>query len=253
LCAKRSGRKNRKNKLNTYGHIGHGDDLDPSDPENIIAYEEVALYYPRAEKKRPVVLIGPPNIGRHELRHRLMQDVDRFQQAIPHTSRPKRADEIDGQDYHFISRLQFEQDIVARKFVEHGEYEKAYYGTSLESIRNVVFSEKICVLNLHPQCLKMLKSSTLMPYVVFVAPPNLEKLRNLKLTQQNEAMTDDQLKDIIEKAREMEAMYGHYFDMFIQMVNIERSYRELLSAINVLEREPQWVPAAWLSNTNMDM
>ena len=98
------------------------------------------------------------------------------------TSRPKRADEVDGQDYHFISRLQFEQDIVARKFVEHGEYEKAYYGTSLESIRNVVYSKKICVLNLHPQCLKMLKSSTLMPYVVFVAPPNLEKLRNIITT-----------------------------------------------------------------------
>lgn len=169
------------------------------------------------------------------------------------TSRPKRADEVDGQDYHFISRLQFEQDIVARKFVEHGEYEKAYYGTSLESIRNVVYSKKICVLNLHPQCLKMLKSSTLMPYVVFVAPPNLEKLRNLNLRQGNEDMNDEQLKDIIEKARDMETMYGHFFDMIINMVNIDRSYRELLNAINMLEREPQWVPASWLSNTNMEM
>ena len=174
------------------------------------------------------------------------------------TSRPKRADEIDGQDYHFISRLQFEQAIVARKFVEHGEYEKAYYGTSLESIRNVVFSEKICVLNLHPQCLKMLKSSNLMPYVVFVAPANLEKLKKFKMTQQNsgttEQMNDEQLKDIIEKSRDMETTYGHYFDMFIQMVDIDKAYRELLSAINVLEREPQWVPGAWLTNTNhMDM
>jgi len=33
-------------------------------------------------------------------------------------------------DYHFISRQQFEADILARKFVEHGEYEKAYYGKS---------------------------------------------------------------------------------------------------------------------------
>jgi len=254
LCAKRSGRKSRKNKFHTYGaHLGHGDEGDENDPENIIAYEEVALYYPRAERKRPVVLIGPSNIGRHELRHKLMQDVDRFQQAIPHTSRPKRADEIDGQDYHFISRLQFEQDIVARKFVEHGEYEKAYYGTSLESIRNVVFSEKICVLNLHPQCLKMLKSSNLMPYVVFVAPGNLDKLKKFKMTQQNEQLSDDQLKDIIEKARHIESMYGHFFDMFIQMTDIDKAYRELLSAINVLEREPQWVPAAWLSSTNMDM
>lgn len=53
------------------------------------------------------------------------------------------------------------QDILARRFVEHGEYEKSYYGTSLEAIRSVVSLEKICVLNLHPQSLKILKSSDL--------------------------------------------------------------------------------------------
>ena len=45
--------------------------------------------------------------------------------------------------------------------MEHGEYEKSYYGTSLEAIRSVVSLEKICVLNLHPQSLKILKSSDL--------------------------------------------------------------------------------------------
>ena len=84
------------------------------------------------------------------------------------TSRPQRADEVNGQDYHFITRQQFEQDILARRFVEHGEYEKSYYGTSIEAIRSVVHLEKICVLNLHPQSLKILKNSDLMPYVVFV-------------------------------------------------------------------------------------
>jgi len=44
------------------------------------------------------------------------------------TSRAKKDGEIDGQDYHFITRVQFESDILSRKFVEHGEYEKAYYG-----------------------------------------------------------------------------------------------------------------------------
>ena len=96
-----------------------------------------------------------------------------------HDCPSRREEEVDGADYHFISRLQFEQDILARfniiiviiaintasitstiiitivtsirKFVEHGEYEKAYYGTSLGAIRSVVNSEKICVLNLHPQ------------------------------------------------------------------------------------------------------
>lgn len=53
-------------------------------------------------------------------------------------------------------------------------------GTSLEAIRTVVSSGKICVLNLHPQSLKLLRASDLKPYVVLVAPPSLEKLRQKK-------------------------------------------------------------------------
>lgn len=48
--------------------------------------------------------------------------------CITDTSRPRKENEVAGQDYHFISRTQFEADILNRKFVEHGEYEKAYYG-----------------------------------------------------------------------------------------------------------------------------
>ena len=57
---------------------------------------------------------------------------------------------------------------------------------------------------------------------------------------------DDELKDIIERARAMEDLYGHYFDMFITYADPERAYHQLLTAINALEREPQWVPASWL-------
>lgn len=124
---------------------------DDTDPAEILTYEEVALYYPRASHKRPVVLIGPPNIGRHDIRQRLMADSDRFAAAVPRefcifeclcdgfhpktlcfhltdTSRARRDAEVPEKDYHFVSRKQFESDILARRFVEHGEYEKAYYG-----------------------------------------------------------------------------------------------------------------------------
>ena len=261
LCAKKSGRSKKNRK-----RLPYGSGEEEIDSEEILTYEEVALYYPQNARKRPVVLIGPPNIGRHELRQRLMLDTDRFAAAIPRkfftflkksrtiayqktfadTSRPKRADEVDGQDYHFISRMQFEADIIGRRFVEHGEYERSYYGTSLEAIRSVVFSEKICVLNLHPQSLKILKNSDLMPYVVFVAPPSLEKLKRWKIDH-SEPINDVELKEIIERAREMEEAYGHFFDMVIIYSDPERAFQQLLAAINSLEREPQWVPAAWLS------
>lgn len=247
LCA-RKGRKKKKKPSSEHGYPLYATaTAEDPDPEEILTYEEVALYYPRASHKRPIVLIGPPNIGRHELRQRLMADSERFAAAIPHTSRPQREGEIPGQDYHFISRQQFESDILARKFVEHGEYEKAYYGTSLEAIRAVVASGKICVLNLHPQSLKLLRSSDLKPYTVLVAPPSLEKLRQKRI-RTGEPYKEEELKEIIATARDMEARWGHLFDMIIINNDTERAYHQLLAEINSLEREPQWVPSSWLHN-----
>lgn len=148
-----------------------------------------------------------------------------------------------------------------------------YAGTSLEAIRAVVSSAKICVLNLHPQSLKLLRASDLKPYVVLVAPPSLEKLRQKKvrtsepvkviiqlifLTLPERKLTncdklliktqEDDLKEIIATARDMEARWGHLFDMIIINNDTERAYHQLLSEINSLEREPQWVPASWINS-----
>ncbi|XP_059224265.1 uncharacterized protein LOC106087029 isoform X2 [Stomoxys calcitrans] len=247
LCA-RKGRKKKKKASSEAGYPLYATTApDETEPEEILTYEEVALYYPRATHKRPIVLIGPPNIGRHELRQRLMADSDRFSAAVPHTSRTRREGEVPGVDYHFITRQAFEADILARRFVEHGEYEKAYYGTSLEAIRTVVASGKICVLNLHPQSLKLLRASDLKPYVVLVAPPSLDKLRQKKL-RNGEPFKEEELKDIIATARDMEARWGHLFDMIIINNDTERAYHQLLAEINSLEREPQWVPASWVHN-----
>lgn len=250
LCAKKNAKKKKKKGYGSSYVDGSyplysSSTTDDYDSEEILTYEEVALYYPRANHKRPVVLIGPPNIGRHELRQRLMEDSERFAAAIPHTSRARKESEVDGQDYHFITRQQFEADILARKFVEHGEYERAYYGTSLDAIRSVVAAGKICVLNLHPQSLRILRNSDLKPYVVLVAPPALEKLRQKKL-RNGEAFKEEELKETIEKAREMEEKYGHMLDLVIINSDTERAFSQLLSEINSLEREPQWVPNTWV-------
>lgn len=146
----------------------------------------MTLYRPPASRKRPIVLIGPHNIGRHELRKRLMQThPSLFEVAVPHTTRPARRDEIDGKDYHFLPRHIFEADIKQARFIEHGEYEKNLYGTSREAIKKVIENGKICVLNLYPQALKALRSSDLLPYVIYIGPPNLVKLKELK-TKTNE-------------------------------------------------------------------
>lgn len=54
-------------------------------------------------------------------------------------------------DYHFVSRQTFESDIMAGKLIEHGEFEKNLYGTSVDSVRQVINSGKICLLSLSTQ------------------------------------------------------------------------------------------------------
>ena len=93
------------------------------------------------------------------------------------TSRMKGDGEIDGQDYHFVIRSQFEEYVNTKRFVEHGEYDKQYYGTSLDAVRTVINSGKICVLNLQPVSLQILHDSDLKPYVVFLTPPTLQTYR----------------------------------------------------------------------------
>ena len=57
------------------------------DTEDILTYEEVTRYYPQPNRKRPIVLIGPPDVGRKELRQRLLlADSERFSAAIPRKS-----------------------------------------------------------------------------------------------------------------------------------------------------------------------
>lgn len=130
----------------------------------------------------------------------------------------------------------------------------------------MIASGKICVLNLHPQSLKLLRASDLKPYVVLVAPPSLEKLRQKKIRNGEPFKVfhkilfkksmiklfvfsqEEELKEIIATARDMEARWGHLFDMIIINNDTERAYEQLMNEINLLEREPQWVPASWVLN-----
>lgn len=62
---------------------------------------------------------------------------------------------------------------------------------------------------------------------------------------------DEKLKEIIEKGREMEEMYGHLFDVIIVNMDIERTFEELKQEIFRIDNEPQWVPLHWLDNSIM--
>lgn len=88
----------------------------------------------------------------------------------PDTSRRPKDSEREGQGYSFVSRGEMEADIRAGRYLEHGEYEGNLYGTRIDSIRGVVASGKVCVLDVNPQvlfvslsCLSGTPTHTLLP------------------------------------------------------------------------------------------
>ena len=60
------------------------------------------------------------------------------------------------------------------------------------------------------------------------------------------SLQPEELREIIEKTREMEQNNGHYFDTAIVNSDLDKAYQELLRLINKLDTEPQWVPSTWL-------
>lgn len=94
------------------------------------------------------------------------------------TSRPARAYEVPGRDYLFVSREKMEADILAGKFIEHGEYKGHFYGTAADSVKNIIQAGCVCIISPHYQGLKALRTPQLKPYIVHIKPPPFEELKD---------------------------------------------------------------------------
>uniref|UniRef100_A0A0N4ZYM0 MAGUK p55 subfamily member 5 n=1 Tax=Parastrongyloides trichosuri TaxID=131310 RepID=A0A0N4ZYM0_PARTI len=250
LFKRKTSEKNKKKKKDKMGDKVKILDEESNDDE-ILTYEDVCLYLSRSGRKRPVILCGPEGVGCFELRQKLIEsDKTRFSCAIPHTTKPKGVNEIDGIDYHFVTVQQFLEGTANKMFVEYGEYQKHYYGTSLTSISKVISENKTCLLTLKPESLKSLRRSEIMPYVVFIAPPSLMQLKRQKDMIGQFGMRDEELKAILNEGKKMEQKYGHLFDHIIVNIEYQRSLDELKEIVQRLDTEPHWIPSFWLNNRN---
>ncbi|XP_043085383.1 MAGUK p55 subfamily member 7 [Puntigrus tetrazona] len=227
------------------------------DTADVPTYEEVTAYRRKhGDRHRLVVLVGPTGVGLNELKRKLLiSDPQHFSVTIPHTSRSKRHQESDGVEYHFISKHLFEADIQNNKFIEHGEYKGNYYGTSFDSVRSVLSKNKVCLLDVQPHTLKHLRTSEFKPYVVFVKPPSIERLRETRKSakvisgkdDKNSAkpFSEEDFQEMISTAQMMENQYGHLFEKVIVNDDLTIAFNELKQALRKVETEAHWVPVSW--------
>ncbi|XP_035800525.2 MAGUK p55 subfamily member 7 isoform X1 [Amphiprion ocellaris] len=227
------------------------------DMADVPTYEEVTAYRRQSgAKHRLVVLVGPTGVGMNELKRKLLiSDPQHFSVTIPHTSRAKRNQESDGVEYHFISKHLFETDIHNNKFIEYGEYKGNYYGTSLDSIRSVLSKNKVCLLDVQPHTIKHLRTAEFKPFIVFVKPPSIERLRETRKNAKIISGKDDKgtakpfmeedFQEMLCTAQTMETQYGHLFEKVIVNDDLSAAFSELRLALKKVEMETHWVPVSW--------
>lgn len=229
------------------------------DKADLRLYEEVARMPPF--QRKTLVLIGTEGIGRRTLKTKLLNlDPDRFGATIPHTSRAIRENEENGRGYYFESRSQIELDIKKGDYLEWGEYNGNLYGTKLNTIRQVIQSGKMCIIDCAPKALKLLSNQEFMPYIVFIKCPstvddlysmklkslNPSKFKNVTVNQSLLNIDESEFTSVIEESETIERDFHAYFDLTIVNEDMGRCFTSLVEAIDALRAEPQWVPVTWL-------
>ncbi|XP_014189823.1 disks large homolog 3 isoform X11 [Haplochromis burtoni] len=156
------------------------------------------------------------------------------------TTRPRRENEIDGQDYHFVgSREQMEKDIQDNKFIEAGQFNENLYGTSILSVRTVAERGKHCILDVSGNAIKRLQQAQLYPIAIFIKPKSIEALMEM-----NKRQTYEQANKVFDKAVKLEQDFGEYFTAIVQGDSLEEIYNKIKLIIEEQSGPYIWIPSS---------
>ncbi|XP_041652934.1 disks large homolog 3 isoform X7 [Cheilinus undulatus] len=204
--------------------------------DTILSYEPVIrqeIHY-----TRPVIILGP-------MKDRVNDDLisefpHKFGSCVPHTTRPRRENEMDGQDYHFVgSREQMEKDIQDNKFIEAGQFNENLYGTSILSVRTVAERGKHCILDVSGNAIKRLQQAQLYPIAIFIKPKSIEALMEM-----NKRQTYEQANKVFDKAVKLEQDFGEFFTAIVQGDSIEEIYNKIKLIIEEQSGPYIWIPSS---------
>ena len=149
------------------------------------------------------IISAPSGSGKSTLVHRLLESDPSLLFSISFTTRRPRGQEVDGVDYNFISREEFEARIQRGEFLEHAPVFENYYGTHRSALDRAVQEGKDLVLDIDVQGARQLKVRLPEAVSIFVLPPSREILEQRLRTrsQDSEAVIQRRLKGAAEEVR----------------------------------------------------
>ena len=129
-----------------------------------------------------VVISGPSGAGKTSVCRALKRDP-RVEFSVSATTRPMRKSEVDGVDYHFMTKEEFESAVARDEFLEHATYNGNHYGTLRAPMDRALAAGRVFVLEIEVQGTRQLRERGVEGCYVFVVPPSVDELRRRLLAR----------------------------------------------------------------------
>ena len=125
-----------------------------------------------------LVLSGPSGAGKSTILKEIMDDIGECYFSISTTTRPIRTGEVDGVDYHFVTKEEFQKDIDDDMFLEYANVHGNYYGTSIRPVKKALKDGKLVIFDIDVQGNTVVTNRLGdITTSVFISPPTLSALK----------------------------------------------------------------------------
>ncbi|KMY49391.1 guanylate kinase [Peribacillus loiseleuriae] len=184
------------------------------------------------EKGLLIVLSGPSGVGKGTVRKEIFSQPNAaFEYSISMTTRLPREGEVDGIDYFFKSREEFEILIEQDKLLEYAEFVGNYYGTPVDYVRETLNSGKDVFLEIEVQGARQVREKFPEGLFIFLAPPSLSELESRIVNRGTE--TEELIRQRMLAAKaEIELM--DLYDYVVENDHVEHACRRI-NAIVIAE------------------
>ena len=156
-----------------------------------------------------VVISGPSGVGKGTVLKELMKKKDlNLAYSVSMTTRKQRPGEVDGKNYYFVSREEFEKAVSNGELLEHAEFVGNCYGTPLKGVEKLRDEGKNVILEIEVQGASQVKKKVPDAITIFIVPPSMKELE--KRIRGRGTEPEEIIQERLGKAQKELQMTGQY-------------------------------------------
>ena len=174
------------------------------------------------------IISAPSGCGKTSLVRELCQTYSFLEQTVSYTTRDIRSGEVDGQDYHFISKDEFIKNKKNNKFIESQNVYDNFYGTTYESINEILASGKDAILEIDYKGMLLIKSKIPSSQSIYILPPSVEELEKRLFDRGLDS--DEVIEKRVSQAKD-ELKYVKFADYTVMNDNFAEATKSLKAII----------------------